>query len=1180
MATVTQPKTFNHEESQRRVRHPLQLLRKYIRRYVILEGLALTILAASILFWLGLALDFGLTLIHIDLVNIHGLDWLLELDDVDPSLASSRVCRIMVLAVISLGLAYLAVTRVVVRWLRDFNDQALALVLERRFKKELGDRLITAVELADPKLSKRYGYSQAMVEKTIGEAVETLKKLPVSSVFNWSRLFVLWFLVGVVTIGLFIVNLVVISGGSYVVAEQGINPYRYCWNFYHVASIWTERNLLIQASYWPRNAHLEIEGFQRSKTDANDMRVPRDDPGGRPDLQIRAVEWVIADPKAPYGWRPLRWKDLSEEKLIEPALLDRVKIPADFADWKIDADKLEPNLVAALFENVPPGKTSGKVRAHFERPEIKAKIDQREAQTELDEWLDWRTWMIDEIDRQRTDPDVRVALQLDNFQALDEIFTKLDELRDSPSMGRTLRKLAVPSRVDVVFRGEESGRSESIDKPNANKFTISLRELKDSTKFNFRARGEDFFTPKKSITLVGAPAPKGITIDKDEPAYIYHRLIGPDQTPLRGQKHLTRDLPLSFTGDTNTIDVALGSKLAVHVRIDRPLRKDRAVFTRDPPVLPEGYLGFQGKVSADADQGGFTIEMDKISRRHDFTVEFIDEDNIRGRRRFKILSILDGEPQVSNLSVHGVLLRKAKFRAPEPAAKDAGNPRDQADLTGAFLITPVARIPFECIVKDDYGLVKVGYQHRYRKVDFELIATGGAKKLPRLEVDKNVVRYRSGLVLSNLQFWPGNPISWHFGNYHVAITSDILQEHLRQSQGFEDGYADAVEFQKDLQNRVENGEMITLDQLQKALTARRVARGWEFDFKDRREAFDVKEVLPALRAVDPDKIGQMHYHLQIAVQATDNNVETGPGYRGPTGKTLRGTTKKNPNGFINFLVISENELLAQIALEEETLLEKLQSAKEKVDASIVSLLEQQSKVRDPKTDMETVLHRMNEIRTALSLAGNNLRDTNNAYQNILREMQVNRIRADRMETIEKRVIQPLTDIVMQNSFDDPKNPVTGTHPRAEELFDLARQQVERDASAQQPPDADAHQKAMSAAQRQMSVLSNDIKRLLDALEEGVVESKLIALLASIEQRQRERTRFLDEERLRIIREEIEKLLGKDKKDEKKPEPKKTSQLRDPRSRGAIPVSWQSVPERSRISAPPSWRRPGRSGFPA
>jgi len=131
MSTVTQPKIFNHEESQRKVRHPLYLVRASIRRYIILEGLALTLLFASILFWAGLAVDFGLYKFDVD--PIFGLDWILALNDVDPSGgAASLGIRVVLLGLTVVGLAYLGFTRVVTRWFREFNDQALALVLERR----------------------------------------------------------------------------------------------------------------------------------------------------------------------------------------------------------------------------------------------------------------------------------------------------------------------------------------------------------------------------------------------------------------------------------------------------------------------------------------------------------------------------------------------------------------------------------------------------------------------------------------------------------------------------------------------------------------------------------------------------------------------------------------------------------------------------------------------------------------------------------------------------------------------------------------------------------------------------------------------------------------------------------------------------------------------------------------
>ena len=42
--------------------------------------------------------------------------------------------------------------------------------------------------------------------------------------------------------------------------------------------------------------------------------------------------------------------------------------------------------------------------------------------------------------------------------------------------------------------------------------------------------------------------------------------------------------------------------------------------------------------------------------------------------------------------------------------------------------------------------------------------------------------------------------------------------------------------------------------------------------------FDLRKYMPELKAVDIEKTGQTHYYVQIAVQSSDNNVETGSDY--------------------------------------------------------------------------------------------------------------------------------------------------------------------------------------------------------------------------------------------------------------------------------------------------------------
>ncbi len=1270
MATVTEPKSFNHDETQRKVRHPLQLVRRYIRRYVILEGLALTLLFASIFFWIGLAFDFGLYKFRIDVANIFGIDWIMELNDVDPTGGSSIGIRVILLATIVIALLVLGFSKVVTRWFREFNDRALALVLERRFPKELGDRLITAVELADPKLSKKYGYSQAMVEKTISECVNILKTLPVAGVFNWRRLYGLWFLVALSTFGVFVLSMAAFCGGSLFLADKPMSPVAYAFEFYDTGAIWTERNVLMMNTYWPRNAFLEIGRFQPSKEDANEMRVAKDDTN-RPELQVRAFEWVIADRDrdvAPHGWRALTWKDLAERKLISAELLAQVQVPKDFNFWQLDPEELEPNLVAALFETATQERSAEDLRKFFQTPAVQKKIADRDAADELAVWLDWRNWKMDKIVQQMKDEKANPRLSElrsgADLAALDEIVAKLNELAESPSMSRTLRKLMVPEEVVVSFRGEANSLSETHE-VKGNKATISLKELKESNRFRFRVRGDNYFTQPKIIALIPAPTPAKITTDKEEPAYIYHRMRGIDQMALRGEKHLSYDVPLSTTGDSNTIEVPFGSSLTVRVDIDntpvtwggvsftrpttsmrkkwaalgdkdavavsgvdagsagatagfqvndvvlavngakvpaqlesfaqlikspvesvagfellrdgkstpinsvrmpanvkyspRLLRKERAVFPKDSVNLPEGFDHYRGaRPEPNADRTGFVFAMTNVTRKHEFSMEFFDEDNIRGKRRFKILAVMDAEPQMGNLHVHDVLLRKPKFKLPERKDNDGRDPRDLAELANSFLITPDAIIPFECLVRDDYGLVRVGYDFKYRAEDFDLFSSQSIVKKPAPktgETEPITRKAGAGAVL-------GLPL--------LAWAAQRADQEMALLSKYTDGYASAAGFEQLLERK--NHLMVNnAAELKTRLSLKLNPSSWEFNFQDDRNArgdlgFDLRVHLPELKAVNLEQTGQTHYALKVAVLATDNNVETGTAFSVPDGKNLlnlRGNTKRNKNGYVNFLVVSENQLLSQIAIEEEVIFEKLEAAKEKVDAGLVSLSEQNAKVGDQAVDMENVLNRMNEIRTALSDAGSRLRDGKQAYSNIVKEMSVNRVRADRREKIEKGIVEPLANILENNPF----FPNSGSYLFAEDSIHEALRLVERDVNNRAKPDVAQHRKSMGEADVKMQALSKDLKRLLDAMSEGIVEAKLIALLVTIEEQARKNTEALDRAHKEAVKRALEELIGGPikKEPEKKVEPKKDEkktthlqlQLRD----GArIASSWLIEPE--------------------
>src|SRR5262249_27296129 len=187
MATVSPPRPRNLAEAQTKLRHPLDSLRRYIRLYIALEGAALAVLFLAACFWAGLVLDYGPFV-------AFGFDWVDWLP---------RAVNLVVLLAGASVLAVLVGGRVGGRLWRESRDAALALVLERRFPKLLGDRLITAVELSDPKAAADLGYSRVMVEETIRDAAARVDQLPVREVFDWGRLIRRGVPVVLLTLGLY-----------------------------------------------------------------------------------------------------------------------------------------------------------------------------------------------------------------------------------------------------------------------------------------------------------------------------------------------------------------------------------------------------------------------------------------------------------------------------------------------------------------------------------------------------------------------------------------------------------------------------------------------------------------------------------------------------------------------------------------------------------------------------------------------------------------------------------------------------------------------------------------------------------------------------------------------------------------------------------------------------------------
>lgn len=188
-----------------------------IRRYVLLEGMALLLAVMGGLFWLSLAVD------HLWFQISY-----LELP---------RWFRIGFNGVV-LGLTVcVAISAVVLRMLRSLRRESLALVLERRFP-QLNDRLVTAVEMTAPgATTSSSDLTRAMLRRTVDEAVDATRQLELASVFDRQPL----------KRALAAASVAILSIGILAAASQS------------TLAVWKDSFLSLEDEYWNRECELTVQ---------------------------------------------------------------------------------------------------------------------------------------------------------------------------------------------------------------------------------------------------------------------------------------------------------------------------------------------------------------------------------------------------------------------------------------------------------------------------------------------------------------------------------------------------------------------------------------------------------------------------------------------------------------------------------------------------------------------------------------------------------------------------------------------------------------------------------------------------------------------------------------------------------------------------------------------------------
>lgn len=652
MSIATQPETASRLDPK--VLHPLDRMRGTIRKYVVVEGLLSAAIFLSTWLALGLLLDFGL-------FKLATWDWVLD---------APAWLRTVALVIAVLLLAGIVVFRIAVRLTKELSYPALALVLERRFPKVLGDRLITAVELADVERQQRYGYSSAMIRQTIEEARERVGTVPVNDVFNWKRLRNM----AAVAIGL-LLAIVVTGFVSFAAAAKTASPVRFGWKFAHTTGTFLERNVLIRNVPWPRRSHLELVDFP----EGGDLRIGKDAP--EPVVRARAYRWVIADRSAIMGWRPLRMDEL-----------DKVGVGA------------APTLPVNAFQAASEG-TLGENPSTWEVDRVQAfGVEDKDSRERLMQAL--------------SGPDYE-SLQ----KSLEELFARLDGKAADPAMGRRLRKLDIPDRVSLTYDGATKSGEVTLGAQKNNEFSSPISDLKESVYFVVRA--EDYRTPSKLITLVPPPVFVSLTETEYQPAYLRHTPPDFNYAALRGLRQKMAAKPISLTGDRSRISVNTGTELVLTAKLDTDLTS--AYLEPRVGVLPGAVPGSSAAVPLEIDPDNRTVNIAfqgdyRFTAGRTFEHYFFDADGWLASAPVTSQATLEFDlvvEQADKVAARRQIFIEVKEDQP-PAVELAADVIRK--VGNVYYVTPKARIPFnpESYIRDDHGLSKVAYEFTYWSEDSDV----------------------------------------------------------------------------------------------------------------------------------------------------------------------------------------------------------------------------------------------------------------------------------------------------------------------------------------------------------------------------------------------------------------------------------------------------------------------------
>ncbi len=405
----------------------------------------------------------------------------------------------------------------------------------------------------------------------------------------------------------------------------------------------------------------------------------------------------------------------------------------------------------------------------------------------------------------------------------------------------------------------------------------------------------------------------------------------------------------------------------------------------------------------------------------------IDTDNVVGLRQVVIKPMEDTPPDVD---VEMEVIRKTNL---------------------GYMVTPRARIPFSGKVRDDHGLNSIEFHYTLASLDSQTAV--------------NSIQATSALALSPCNAAAGL-VSPGYLNFLAglirSLADDTGKPPLKVSlasfaRRFKELAAEDVS-SEEFENHLRNGPQA------------KMLRDHTLDPQDEKEGiFDVEKLGLNVSEVEGQRVIQPRYRMRLWLVATDNNVETGPGI---------GQSKEK---FV-VLIVSENELLLEIAKTEESLHVKLEDAVYRLKEGKLKLEQVGQELPMLKAnEFSPMARRLEEIQETLIKSWDVSREVLTDYQKVLKELQVNQVRPQIIERVEHNICFPLAD-ANNLQFDQTDKALAAFHKALED----------------QKKDVPA----FDASSKQLQDLIDRLTRVLDAMGDITTINKLIEQLVIIEREER------------------------------------------------------------------------------